>query len=289
MQKQSSTSSDVTQAAHFLRSAPMTQQAPIPALPQVHNARAAWLQEPAAKPVLSTSDALAHDARNALASLHLLSSLLGETGVLNEPHRHYASDLHSVAQTLTGLVSRFAGMTADPVATVRVPEATQVKAEAALSSAQASATASVVDCERLLRTIAGKNVEVFVSAERGLPPLRMTDQTLSRVLMNLVKNAREAMPDGGVVRVTARRALSRTSPAVLIHVSDNGPGIPGHALDRVFDPGFTSKQSSPEDSFIKRGLGLTIVRDLVQAVGGEVQVASTPRRGTTFELKLPSA
>ena len=80
------------------------------------------------------------------------------------------------------------------------------------------------------------------------------------------------MPTGGTVTITARRALSQSAPAVLIHVSDNGPGIPSLALGRIFEPGFSSKNNGSVC-----GLGLAIVRQLVEASGGEVRVASTRR------------
>ena len=135
----------------------------------------------------------------------------------------------------------------------------------------------------LLRVAAGPAVSVFVSCESGLPPLAVGDDTLLRVLTNLVKNAGESMAHGGTVRVTARRALSRTAPAVLVHVADDGPGIAPLLLERIFEAGVSGKGGAG------RGLGLAIVQQLVEAAGGKVTVASTPRRGTTFELRLPCA
>ncbi len=227
----------------------------------------------AGMPGLTPTAALAHDARNALTSLQLLSGLLGEPGVLQPGHAHLASDLLAIGQTLNELISSFENLGRKSKKPLETGDKGHTR----------SAGDAVKDCARLLQTIAGSKTMVHVSSESNLPPLRIGPDALSRVLTNLVKNASEAMPDGGTVRILVRRALSLTSPAVLIHVSDDGPGIPAHALGQVFQPGFSSKQGIPEAC----GLGLAIVKQLVEAAGGKVRVASTRRRGTTFELRLP--
>jgi signal transduction histidine kinase len=141
-------------------------------------------------------------------------------------------------------------------------------------------------CLVSLRALAGPRVAVHVSAESGLPALALGDESLERILSHLVRNAAEAMPEGGTVRVTARRALSRTYPSVLLHISDDGSGIPAYALEHIFKPGFSSKRNM-RSWHEPCGLGLSVVRDLVEGVGGAVEVASTRRRGTTFELRIP--
>ncbi len=258
--------------------------APLPPTMAMRLVRPALVEKTPSLPALSPLAALAHDARNALTSLHLLSGLLGEPGVLAAGHIHYAADLQSVTQALTSLVSRFASVADAPADLPPQGQALRPAAGAPREKRSQSAGEAIEACARLLRISAGSRVELHVSSENALPALAIGDDALSRVLVNLVKNASEAMPAGGAVHITARRALSRTAPAVLIHVSDNGPGIPAHALGQVFEPGFSSKRLTGTEAC---GLGLAIVRELVQAAGGEVRVASTRRRGTTFELKLP--
>ena len=223
---------------------------------------------------LTPALALLHDARNALASLYLLSGLLREPGVLAPSHAHFAEDLDQVTGMLGGLLQGFA-----PGGT---PETEAPAAPRARTAGEA-----LQGCAGLLQAVGGTRVAVHVSAESNLPPLRIEDGALARVLTNLVKNAAEAMT-GGSVTITARRALGRTHKAVLVHVSDDGPGIPAHALPSIFEPGFSSKpQRGGPDTAEPCGLGLAIVRELVEASGGAVRVASTRRRGTTFELRLP--
>ncbi len=199
----------------------------------------------------------------------MIAGLLGEPGVLAATQQHYAADIERVAQALGSLIERLAGS----------------GRAAAVAPTKISASHAVEQCAGVLKAVAGPGVQVYVSAESQLPPLVLGADALERVLVNLVKNAGEAMPGGGVVRVTARRALSSSAPAVLVHVSDNGPGIAPLALSRIFEPGFSSKrrQSATEPC----GLGLAIVRELVEAAGGAIEVASTRRRGTTFELRIP--
>jgi two-component system sensor histidine kinase PilS (NtrC family) len=106
------------------------------------------------------------------------------------------------------------------------------------------------------------------------------DPTLMRqVLRNLVQNAIEAMPDGGLLRLAI--APSHTVPAqVELVVSDTGIGIPSEHRDRIFDPFFTLKARG-------HGLGLALVRKIVIAHGGRITVQSTEGAGTTFRLTIP--
>jgi signal transduction histidine kinase len=187
----------------------------------------------------------------------------------------------------SGRVLRFPG-----AASATLPARSARRADAVPEARPTSAATPVLQamqrCFESLRRLAGALVAVHISAESGLPALALDDESLKRVLAHLVRNAAEAMPAGGTVRITARRALSRTHPCVLLHISDDGPGIPAYAMEHIFKPGFSSKRDlrSWDEPC---GLGLTVVRDLVEGVGGGVEVASTRRRGTTFELRIPCA
>ena len=194
-------------------------------------------------------------------------------GVLQSRDAHLPSALlaaeHALGEMIRGLES-LAEKAQQPVQTQQV-EPMKPAGEAVLA------------CLPLLESIGKPRTVVYASAESDLPPMRLSQRDLSRVLTNLVKNASEAMPDGGTVRITVRKALSLTSPAVLIHVSDDGPGIPPFALAQIFEPGFSTKHGGAEAC----GLGLAIVRELVEAAEGKVRVANRRRRGTTFELRIP--
>ncbi len=239
------------------------------------------LSSPGAPRELSRPELLAHDARNALTSLELIAGLVAEPGVLAPAYSQCGKDLVSVALVLRELVGELANGSAAPAG------ALSGKGEVgkrAFRKAQ-SAGAYLQGCTGMLRALAGTKVELYVSTESALPVLAVSEESLTRVLMNLVKNSSEAMPNGGVIHITARRGLSRTAPSVLIHVADTGDGIPAHALDQIFRPGFSSKRTAADSE--ERGLGLAIVREIIEGAGGEIRVASTIRKGTTFELKIP--
>lgn len=103
---------------------------------------------------------------------------------------------------------------------------------------------------------------------------------LEQVIMNLVTNARDAMPNGGEVRVAIR--MEGKSPT--LSVSDDGAGIAPEDMDRIFDPFFSTK--GPERG---SGLGLATVHSIVQTRGGSIDVKSAVGRGTTFRVKWPPA
>ena len=101
----------------------------------------------------------------------------------------------------------------------------------------------------------------------------------ARVLLNLVKNAAEAMPQGGILWITVKDLDGR----VLFRVMDTGTGIPDDLPPRIFEPFVTHGKSKGT------GLGLAIVKSVVESHGGNISVESKPGAGTTFEITLPSA
>jgi signal transduction histidine kinase len=103
---------------------------------------------------------------------------------------------------------------------------------------------------------------------------------ISEVIQNLIVNAVEARPDGGVIHVTATSSSLRPG-WIEIRVADQGPGIPPFLLDRVFQPFFTTKRTGT-------GLGLAIVKNLIELHGGSVSLTSEPGRGTTVQIDLPA-
>ncbi|MBK9518035.1 MAG: HAMP domain-containing protein [Anaeromyxobacter sp.] len=112
----------------------------------------------------------------------------------------------------------------------------------------------------------------------GLPTVLADRDQVLQVLHNLVKNALEAMPDGGVLRFSARRE----DQEVHFEVADSGPGIDPALLPRIFEPYVTTKEGGT-------GLGLAIAERIVQEHGGRLEVASRPGQGATFTIRLPVA
>ena len=120
------------------------------------------------------------------------------------------------------------------------------------------------------------NVSVVLDVADGLPGIRGDERFLRQMLVNLVKNAMSAMPDGGTLSLGARQR----DDTVVISVEDSGVGIPQDVLSRVFEPYFTTKADGT-------GLGLTMAYKVVKEHGGDIRVKSEPGRGTTFTITLP--
>lgn len=273
---------------------------------------------------------LAHDARNVLAALRLYSELLAEPGVLTVEHRHYAAELHAIATASTGLVEQLAAFQAvseirsqtgagpllessrNGLSRRRGGKRLQPQPEVLLNSPAwiedsiEDAADAVRGSANLLAAIAGPQIELDVDCLPVSGSVRLSHEDLTRMLTNLVCNAREAMPRGGRIRITTQqgagasflpavlngRASKDNLPAtVLICVQDNGPGIADGIVERIFDSGFSTRdvgevaRTWPRTHH--RGLGLSIVRSLVEAAGGQVRAVSAPGNGARFELEFP--
>jgi two-component system, sporulation sensor kinase E len=122
------------------------------------------------------------------------------------------------------------------------------------------------------------NVSIETRIEAGLPPVRMDEKQMQEVYMNLLRNAFEAMPDGGTITVTA----AADGDTVRFDFADQGTGIAEADLARLFDPFFTTKENGT-------GLGLSVCYGIVQAHKGDLKYASKTGRGTTATLVLPVA
>ncbi len=122
------------------------------------------------------------------------------------------------------------------------------------------------------------NVILETRIETGLPPVRMDEKQMQEVYMNLLRNAFEAMPDGGTITVTA----APDGDTVRIDFDDQGTGISEADMARMFDPFFTTKENGT-------GLGLSVCYGIVQAHKGDLKYRSRAGKGTTATLILPAA
>jgi signal transduction histidine kinase len=118
------------------------------------------------------------------------------------------------------------------------------------------------------------------------PHARVNPAQIQQVLLNLVINARQAMPKGGTVRV--RVAEDPSGRLAVLTVADTGEGIAAADLRRIFEPFFTTKRGPDEMGLGGTGLGLSVCRDIVEAHHGRLRAESRVGQGTTFTLRLPS-
>ncbi|HSC87231.1 MAG TPA: ATP-binding protein, partial [Polyangiaceae bacterium] len=130
--------------------------------------------------------------------------------------------------------------------------------------------------EFMRREVERTGVGLSLELEPGLPWLEVDPNQLRQALFNLLRNAREALSDGGrvVVKVTRR------DDTVSIEVEDDGPGVPESVIERLFDPFFTTKEHGT-------GLGLGLSREIVVAHGGALEYRPRPGGGSSFLLHLP--
>ena len=130
------------------------------------------------------------------------------------------------------------------------------------------------------RTNAHKGVELVPAYADGDALVRASSNQLKQILLNLITNARQAMPDGGTVWVDVRR----DGHEAVVVVADDGPGVPSEHAGRIFEPFFTTKGAGAGT-----GLGLSVSLGLAQAHGGTLVLDTNRERGAAFVLRLPLA
>jgi hypothetical protein len=149
------------------------------------------------------------------------------------------------------------------------------------------------DLEKMVHRLIGEDVEMVLALDPVLGRIRADPGQIEQVVMNLVINARDAMPEGGLLRIETAGAVLKTPPGaapadlrpgpyVVLRVSDSGTGMTPEVRARIFEPFFTTKEEGKGT-----GLGLATVYGIVRQSGGRIQVESEPGRGTCFTLLFP--
>jgi two-component system cell cycle sensor histidine kinase/response regulator CckA len=147
--------------------------------------------------------------------------------------------------------------------------------------------------ERMVQHIIGESIEMKITYKAGLPLIKGDSAQINQILLNLVVNAREAMPDGGklIIRTDVLYIDEKQAPLfadlphgyyILISITDSGIGMDKETLTKIYEPFFTTKPHGT-------GLGLSVVYGIVKQHNGFVDVYSEPGRGTTFKVYFPSA
>ncbi|MCC6526254.1 MAG: HAMP domain-containing protein [Polyangiaceae bacterium] len=210
---------------------------------------------------------ITHEVRNPLSSIGLNLELLEEE-LANGPAAPEAAQLLAA---IKAEVERLAQIAEQYLAAARAPR---------LELELGDAAAVVHACLRFVAPeLRRAGVTTRLEVEDDLPPVVLDAARLRQALLNLIRNAREAMPRGGELRLY----LSRTAEGVALGVEDEGPGIPEEHRRTIFDPFFTTKERGT-------GLGLAVTRAVVEAHGGTIRCEpGREGRGTRFVLSLRSA
>lgn len=250
-----------------------------------------------------TVDEVAHDARNMMMALGLYCDLLEEPGVLASHYAHYGSELRLVAAASQRLVEKLAqidsGQESNSCAIDGRPgELTPFERPTGRGQdrhiALIGSLAEELQANRnLLAALAGPAATLTLDVDGGARPVWLTSENLTRVMVNLVKNAADAMPSGVHIQIELREQCASAGAlgALQLTVEDNGPGIPEQSLERVFEPGYSTRgrgaAAGGSWAAAHRGLGLAITRSIVECAGGHILALNHPQGGARFEIRLP--
>jgi signal transduction histidine kinase len=220
---------------------------------------------------------VAHDFNNILSVVLSYSELMLESLRPGEPLRDDLEEIHRAGQRAADLTRQLLAFSRQQILAPRVLSLNRV----------------VTGLKRLLDRLLGEDIEVNVALADDLSPCLVDPGQMEQVLLNLVVNARDAMPTGGQLTIeTGNVSLDEAyvrehpeasvGPHAMLSVTDTGVGMDRATIARIFEPFFTTKAKG-----VGTGLGLSMVYRVVKQSGGCVWVYSEPDKGTTFKVYLP--
>ena len=221
---------------------------------------------------------VAHDFNNLLTVIRGYADVLADQLGSGDPRLDEVREIRHAADRGASLTRQLLALSRRQVLTVR----------------EVDLNGLVTDLERMLRRVIGDHIEIVTVTAPQLGWVRADPGQLEQVLLNLAVNARDAMPEGGVLRIETRRMLvsgaggdrvTRGVPPgdyVMVEVSDTGTGMDAEAQAKAFEPFFTTKPAGEGT-----GLGLATVYGIVQQTGGAVNLESALGKGTSIRVFLP--
>jgi len=207
---------------------------------------------------------VAHDFNNLLAGMLASISLAAELTPPDDERRQLLSDVEAAATRARHLTGQLLAYAKGDTLQAKVCSLAEVARAAVRFS------------------LRGTNVTGEVHLPDDLWPVSVDEQQVMDVLNNIVLNAVQAMPDGGSITVEGANERAPWGPCVRLSLADRGPGIPEAALERIFEPYFTTK---PEGT----GLGLATSFSVIRRHGGSIEAVNRPGGGAVFHIRLPSA
>jgi len=209
---------------------------------------------------------VAHEIRNPLTVMKLLSDTLAQGMTAADPRLEDLGVMREKIAHMEGVVSRVLGMSKAQSGAFKTIDLRQATENAVL----------------LLRLkLQQLGVKVVVRAPTDLPAIEGHPGQIQQVFLNLMLNAVQAMPGGGDLELAVTLEAGLQAPIVVVRVRDTGTGIPPAILPKIFDSFFTSREDGT-------GLGLAIVKRILRDHRGDIVVESTGPAGTTFKFWFPA-
>jgi PAS domain S-box-containing protein len=212
---------------------------------------------------------LAHEIRNPLSSITLNIDLVrDEVESLARDKASAGEESRSLLRSIDSEVRRIQRVTEDYLQFARMP-----KPRRELISLNGMLSQELSFLQALFEATA---VEVLTVLDESLPSIQADDDQLWQAILNLIRNAIEAMPKGGTLTLSTTRSAS----GVVLRVHDTGKGMTEQEREQIFKPFFSTKSGGT-------GLGLPLTQQIIAEHGGRIQCESQPGEGTTFVIELP--
>src|SRR5437867_7045535 len=220
---------------------------------------------------------IAHDFNNLLTVINGYSELMLLSLPVEHPHCATFEQIRQAGEKASRLIRQLLAFSRQQVLQPKVLDLNAV----------------VANIDTMLQRVIGEDIDLLTILSPGLASVKADPGQIEQVLMNLVVNARDAMPNGGRLTIETADVVLDTDYArthvgvspgryVMLAVSDNGCGMDAETQTRIFEPFFTTKEHGKGT-----GLGLSTVYGIVKQSGGNIAVYSEPGRGTAFRIYLP--
>jgi CheY-like chemotaxis protein len=220
---------------------------------------------------------IAHDLNNVLAPIMMATAIM--------EMRFPDPESQSLIAVLTECAQRGADMVGQVLTFARGVDGQRMEVQIA---------SLVQDIEKIVKDTFYKHIQVRTLIPHDLWTVEGDPTQLHQVLLNLCVNARDAMPQGGTLILSAGNLVidahyaalnseARPGPYVFLEIEDSGTGIPAEVIEKIFDPFFTTKELGKGT-----GLGLSTTLAIAKSHGGFIRVQSEPGKGTTFKVYLPA-
>lgn len=221
---------------------------------------------------------MSHELRTPLNSILGFSDVLGSIDSLDEKQKRYVENIQTSGRLLLDMINNI----------LDLAKLESGKTDVNLSNFSIEQIIGA-QCDMARPLTEKKNINLEIELEPRLPEMHQDQTRLQQVLNNLLSNAIKFTPEGGRIKISARRV---SGDQLVLQVSDTGVGIAEEYIDTIFQK-FRQASSSPADDdamtreYTGTGLGLSIVKEICRLLGGEISAESQLGKGSTFTVRLP--